>query len=339
MHFFAQAPSNTLHHKVRWVSHTLVKHKMALPNQIRMVVFDVGGVVVKLDPEAPWHKFKEIGIDCLGSSYFEDNFNSEIDSYTIRERAVAGLISSEDYIGSIQKLSRHDIPAEKVRDIINLAIADVNYDVIEILEDLRKKDIKLASFSNVDEIHWQLLVEKFNIDSYFDLCFCSYDMKLTKPNPEVFERVQEELSVSEKEIFFTDDNPIHIDCARRRGWHATQFVSHEYLRSELKSLGINVVRSKQSQRGPFAVESSSIMYSSPWLKLRKEVVRDGNGHTREFGRVSAADGVAVLPVYRNSDILLAREFRYALATESLEAFSGGLDPSEAVIRMCKTRTL
>ena len=308
---------------------------MEFQNQVRTVVFNLGGVVVKFDSKAPWHKLKEIGVNYLDPRNFEENFNSEIDSYTVRERAVAGLISSEQYIGAIQKLSRHDIPADKVREILNLAITDVNYDVIEILQDLRKKDIVLACLSNVDEIHWKLLVEKYNIDSYFDLCFCSYNMKLVKPNPEIFDKVQDDLSVSEKEIFSTDDNPNHIDCARRRGWHATQFVSHEYLRSELKSLGINVVRGEQSQRGPFAVETSSIVYGSPWLTLHKEVVRDSNGHTREFGRVSAADGVAVLPVYRNSDILLAREFRYALATESLEAFSGGLDPSEAVIECAK----
>lgn len=308
---------------------------MALPNQIRMAVFDVGGVVVNFDSKAPWRKLKEIGIDDLDPSDFEENFNTEIDSYTIRERAVAGLISSEQYIGEIQKLSGHDMPVEKVRDIVNLAITDVNYDVVEILQDLRKKNIILACLSNVDELHWEFLVEKFNIESYFDLCFCSFKMKLTKPNPEVFDKVQDELPVSDEEIFFTDDNPIHVDCARRRGWHATQFVSHEYLRSELKSLGINVVRGTQNQRGPFAVESSSIVYGSPWLKLRKEVVRDSSGNTREFGRVSAADGVAVLPVYRNGDILLAREFRYALAAESLEVFSGGLDPSEAVIECAK----
>ena len=300
-----------------------------------MAVFDVGGVVANLDPEAPWRKLKKIGIENLDPSDFEENFNTEIDSYTIRERAVAGLISSEQYIGAIQKLSRRDMPVNEVRDIVNLAITDVNFDVVEILQDLRKKNIILACLSNVDEIHWKFLADKFNIDSYFDFCFCSYAMKLTMPNPEMFDEVQDKLPVSEKEIFFTDDNPTHVDCARRRGWHATQFVSHQYLRSELKSLGINVVRGKKNQRGPFAVESSSVVYGSPWLKLRKEVVRDSSGHTREFGRVSAADGVAVLPVYRNSDILLAREFRYALATESLEVFSGGLDPSESVIECAK----
>ena len=211
----------------------------------------------------------------------------------------------------------------------------LNYDVIEILQELRKKDILLACLSNVDEIHWNFLIEKYNIESYFDMCFCSYNLKLAKPSPEIFHRVQEDLSISKKQIFFTDDNPNHIDYARKGGWHATQFVSHEYLKSELKSLGINVFRGERNQRGPFAVQKSSIAYGSPWLTLHKEVVRDSNGFSREFGRVTAADGVAVLPVYRNGEILLAREFRYALATESLEVFSGGLDPSESVIECAK----
>lgn len=308
---------------------------MSLKIELKAVVFNLGGVVVKRDFKVPLKKLKEIGADRLDLEDFEEKFNSGIDNYTARERAVAGLISSEQYINEIQKLSRQDIPADKVREILNLAITDLNYDVIEILQDLRKKDIILACLSNVDEIHWNLLVEKYNIDSYFDMCFCSYNLKLVKPNPEIFDRVQDDLSISEKEIFLTDDNREHINYARKRGWHATHFVSHDYLKSELKSLGINVVRGEQCQRGPFAVQTSTIVYGSPWLTLHKEVVRDSHGCNREFGRVTAADGVTVLPVYRNSDILLAREFRYALATDSLEAFSGGLDPSESVIECAK----
>ena len=308
---------------------------MALPNQVRAVVFGLGGVVVKLDSKFPWHKLNEIGMDQFEPRDFEENFNSGIENYSLRERAVAGLISSEQYIGAVQKVLRKEISADKVQDILNLAIKNVNHDVIEILQDLRKNGLILACLSNVDEIHWNFLVEKYSIDSYFDMCFCSHSLKLAIPNSEVFDKAQEDLFVSGKEIFFTDDNPNHIDCARERGWHATQFVSHEYLRSELKSLGINVVRGEQTQRGPFEVQTRSVVYDSPWLTLHKEVVRDSNGHTREFGRVTATDGVAILPVYQNNDILLAREFRYALATESLEAFSGGLDPSEAVIECAK----
>lgn len=309
--------------------------EMAIPNQVKVVVFNIGGVVVKFDARIPWRRLNEIGTHYLDPRIFEENFNSGNNDYSLRENAVTGLISSEQYIGAIQKLLRKDIPADKVREILNLAITDVNRDLIKILQDLKKKDVILASLSNVDDIHWKLLVEKYNIDSYFDMCFCSYAMNLAKPNPEIFKKAEENLSVSGKEIFYTDDNPYHINSARKRGWQATQFVSHEYLRSELKSLGINVVRGEQNQRGPFSVQTGSVVYDSPWLTLHKEIVKDSNGHTREFGRVTATDGVAVLPVYPNGDILLAREFRYALATESLEAFSGGLDPSEAVIECAK----
>ncbi len=308
---------------------------MTPKNQIRAVVFDLGGVAVNLDSKAPLKILKEIGVDNLDPRDSKGNFNSGIGNYTLRESAVTGLISSEQYITEIQKLLQYDIPAYKLRDILSLAITDLNIDVIEILQELRKKDIVLACLSNVDEIQWNLLVEKYSIDSYFDMCYCSFKLKLAKPSPEIFDRVQDDLSISNEEIFFTDDNPINIDYARKNGWNATQFVSHEYLKSELKSLGINVVRGEQYQRGPFTVQTRSIVYSSPWLTLHKETVRDSNGYNREFGRVTATDGVAVLPVYQNNDILLAREFRYALATESLEAFSGGLDPYESVIECAK----
>ena len=97
---------------------------MTLKNRIRTVVFDLGGVVVNLNSRAPLNKLKEMGVDYLDPRDFEDNFNCGIDNYTLRERAVAGLISSEEYINEIQKLSQYDIPADKVRDILNLAIAD-----------------------------------------------------------------------------------------------------------------------------------------------------------------------------------------------------------------------
>ena len=183
---------------------------MALPNQVRAVVFGLGGVVVKLDSKSPWHKLNEIGIDHFEPRDFEENFNSGIENYSLRERAVAGLISSEQYIGAVQKLLRKEIPADKVQDILNLAIKSVNHDVIEILQNLRKNGLILACLSNVDEINWNFLVEKYSIDSYFDMCFCSHSLKLAIPNSEIFDKVQEDLIVSEQEIFFTDNNPTHI---------------------------------------------------------------------------------------------------------------------------------
>lgn len=80
--------------------------------------------------------------------------------------------------------------------------------------------------------------------------------------------------------------------------------------------------------GPFLIRSSVDLYESPWLTLREdEVIRPGGSDGR-FAIVTMRPGATVVAV-DDDHVLLAREFKYAVARETLELVSGGLDVGES----------
>jgi putative hydrolase of the HAD superfamily len=55
---------------------------------------------------------------------------------------------------------------------------------------------------------------------YFDAVFYSHLIKRIKPNPEIYEFVQEGLELKGEEILFIDDKVENIEGAKRFGWKA-----------------------------------------------------------------------------------------------------------------------
>ncbi len=87
-----------------------------------------------------------------------------------------------------------------------------------------------------------------------------------------------------------------------------------------------------NQRGPFRIVSSKIVYKNPWITVHEDqVVRPGNKEGI-FGWIEKLSGSSVLPIDDSGKVLLAREFKYGVNRESIEAISGGCDAGELPLR-------
>jgi ADP-ribose pyrophosphatase len=80
--------------------------------------------------------------------------------------------------------------------------------------------------------------------------------------------------------------------------------------------------------GPYEILMSKPVYENPWMSLREDEVRHRSGETAKFGVVEMKPGVTVLPMEADGTVTLVREFKYALAEETLEAVSGGVESGE-----------
>lgn len=68
------------------------------------------------------------------------------------------------------------------------------------------------------EAEWSTLIDRV---------FISSELRLTKPDPEVFAAVTEELGVAAEEVAFIDDRPECVDAAASFGWHSHLWVDDE----------------------------------------------------------------------------------------------------------------
>ncbi len=81
--------------------------------------------------------------------------------------------------------------------------------------------------------------------------------------------------------------------------------------------------------GPYSVVESKGIYTNPWLSVREDKLLRPDGSGAVFGVVEMKAGATVLAIDDRNQVLLAREFKYAVERETLELISGGIEDGES----------
>lgn len=82
------------------------------------------------------------------------------------------------------------------------------------------------------------------------------------------------------------------------------------------------------ERGPFKEIHRSVKYRSDWMRLEEAAVIRPDGSSGSFGLVYMRPGATVVAVDESGNIILAREYKYALEKETVELISGGIEDGE-----------
>lgn len=89
---------------------------------------------------------------------------------------------------------------------------------------------------------------------------------------------------------------------------------------------------------PFALISTKKIYENPWISLREDTVIRPGWKEWIFGIVEMKDGVTVVALDENNNVITTNEFAYAMNDYSLEVVSGGMDDGETPLE-CAQREL
>lgn len=114
----------------------------------------------------------------------------------------------------------------------NLAKIEKSYlDTVEINEgfydfaNAAKKSCKLALISN-DSSEWsKYLREKYDLNKYFDVITISGDVKMRKPNEQIFKLTIDQLNSHPTECTYIDDRRFNLEAAQAIGMDAILFNS------------------------------------------------------------------------------------------------------------------
>ena len=82
---------------------------------------------------------------------------------------------------------------------------------------------------------------------------------------------------------------------------------------------------------PYERVRSERIYDSPWVALRRDVVRRGNGPERDYHVVEIGDAVGVVPVKRDGSIVLVGQYRYPHGRTHWEIPAGRLHEGERAL--------
>ena len=92
--------------------------------------------------------------------------------------------------------------------------------------------------NNESRVLHEYRMEKFGIGQFVDVQFSSPYMALRKPEPAIYKRALDILSIPGDRVIFIDDRATNTKAAAAAGMHAIQFLGEAKLRHDLQQLGI-----------------------------------------------------------------------------------------------------
>lgn len=198
---------------------------------IKTIIFDLGGVVV---PERIRTIRKAIANE-LGLE------NLDLIPEELKNQATKGQIRLIDlYTEIIKKINKQITPEsllEKHLAIYKEEATEIDNEMMALVNSL-KQGYCVPCLTNTE-----VEIAEFNRErglfDYFDKAYISTEMNARKPDPEIYHKVLEDLSLLPEEAVFIDNKLEYVEGARNVGINGILFEGIEKLREDLKEIGIN----------------------------------------------------------------------------------------------------
>ncbi|HNW39221.1 MAG TPA: HAD family phosphatase [Candidatus Omnitrophota bacterium] len=204
-----------------------------MAKEIKVVLFDLGRVLVDFDPLRAARRIAEF-CPKTPQEIFDLFLGSELTN-----AFEAGKITPEDFYFKVKQMLDLKLSYNSFEPIWNdiFFLSAKNRSVFGLANSLRA-NYKTVLLSNINILHHEYLKKNFPVFGAFDKIFLSYQLGLIKPEKAIYDLVIRDLGVNPEEIFYTDDRPELVESARALGICACVFGSFNQLISDLKKNGI-----------------------------------------------------------------------------------------------------
>lgn len=192
---------------------------------IRAVVFDIGGVMIRL--AAGWENACRAG----GVEYrpFAETpaYRERLDM--LERKFGCGQITSADYYSRLFELVDGRYPLTDLRMLHMSVIQQEFPGIYEVVRGLREAGYFTACLSNTCAAHWDALDDpaQYPAIGLLNARFASQLMGLMKPDPAIFRRFEEATGFHPQEILYFDDMPANVAAAQQCGWQAVLITQTE----------------------------------------------------------------------------------------------------------------
>ena len=195
---------------------------------IRAVFFDLGGVIVRTEYQAP----RQCLAEKFGMDY--EDIDKLVFGTPSAARASVGEITEEQHWHQVMKmLKRPANEYERIRD--DFFAGDViDHTILNFLRSIKPK-YKVGLISNAwSGLRSYIEREKF-VDAFHHMTI-SAEVGAAKPSAKIYEFALEQLQVKAKEAVFVDDVQENIEACEKLGMKGIQFKDPESALKKLKAL-------------------------------------------------------------------------------------------------------
>jgi glucose-1-phosphatase len=197
---------------------------------IRVVLFDVGGVLVELggvDTMLEW----------LGPTVSADElWRRWLTSVPVR-RFETGKIDAQTFAGGVIAEFDLKLDADRFLDAFAAWPTGLYPGTLEMLA-LIPSAYRLALLSNSNSLHWQRITEDMGLGAAVETHFVSHLTGRIKPDADAFQHAVQSLGCAPEQVLFIDDNLVNVEAARQSGMHALRARGNLETRQALGEFGI-----------------------------------------------------------------------------------------------------
>lgn len=196
----------------------------------KAVVFDVGRVLFEWHLKALFSKIidDEAELDWFLGTVITEEWHFQHD----RGRPLSEMVPER-----IAEFPAYEPHLRAYETRFNETITEPVEGVHDLVYNLHGADVPLYCLTNFGHDFWEMFRPTKPIFDVFEDIVVSGTEKVAKPDPRIYELVEQRAGRSGGDLFFADDNPANVAAAKTRGWDAHLFTDAGSLEMQLKASG------------------------------------------------------------------------------------------------------
>jgi len=207
-------------------------------NRIKNIIFDLGGVIINLDPARTRSAFTQLGLTNFDALY---SFAQQSGVFDLFDK---GLLSNADFRNEMRKHIGNEVTDSQIDTAWNAMLLDVPSEKIELLRHMKSR-YRTFLLSNTNRIHVECFSAELervhgsiDFSPWMECCYYSCEIGMRKPDEEIFRFVLNENNLLAEETLFIDDSPQHIKGAAKCNIETLHFTPGNSLPDALRIRGL-----------------------------------------------------------------------------------------------------
>lgn len=199
---------------------------------IKLIFFDLGSVLVEVNIEKFYHRMaNRLQLRVGQVIEMANTFGPTMREFNL------GTISPQEFFRRTLAQS-NSITFFEFKDMY-VHIFEPIPAMVAMLRWLKNR-VRLSLISNTDVLHYEQIYHSYDFMDWFENPIPSYQVRLLKPGPEIFQYALGRVKLRPDETLFIDDKLENVDGARAVGMNGIHFSNAEQLKFDLTKHGLFV---------------------------------------------------------------------------------------------------
>lgn len=197
---------------------------------IRNVVFDIGGVLLRLRYQPFIAYLVGAGIDMTNLPRWLEQVD-----LAAHER---GEIGGDELLGRIAAMARRPLDPDELRGRW-LDMFDRAQEMFDLATGL-KDEYRVFLLSNIGDLHWRHVNALYGFDDLTHGVVASFRVGAIKPSPAIYRETERRFGLEPALTVFIDDLPPNVAGAQACGWQAIHHRDAAATCRDLRALGVRL---------------------------------------------------------------------------------------------------